>query len=80
MAGHNGEVARHWQMKNQRYNLIGTTCSCGRGTKLGVRPACRCENEQGKTDETFTFTVPAELAALAQHSDVAPTIISEMAA
>ena len=47
------EIARHWRLKEQRYNLVGTTCpKCGEKSfpPRDVCPKCRAE-----TSNPFAF-------------------------
>jgi uncharacterized protein len=53
------EIARHWRLKEQRYNLVGTTClQCGERS-FPPREVCpKCGNA---TTEKFAFSGKGEV-------------------
>jgi len=60
------EISRNWRLKNQRYNLEGTTCRCGYKSfpPRKVCPKCK-ENPQSTarfigTGEVYSYTTMYE--------------------
>ncbi len=53
------EIARHWRLKEQRYNLIGTTCTkCG---EKSFPPRDICPKCGGETSTPFAFSGQGEV-------------------
>jgi hypothetical protein len=70
------EIARHWRLKEQRYNLVGTTCThCGENS---FPPREICPKCGGEVKTAFAFSGKGEVYSFTSIYE-APTGFDETA-